>query len=146
MPVPTPQEQICFLTHLQRILDEGVFTASYKFALLHALADLALEKGDDSGAPLEISTREIAERFIRLYWGQTDPFPGAEEADRAVLRQNTGTQAAIVRRIRRFRDECGLSLAGARLRHPGWGRLAREVDHVVRVMPLWKLQRVGLRT
>ena len=60
MPVPTPEEQIRFLANLQRILDEGIFTASYKFALLHALADLALEKGDDLGAPLEISTREIA--------------------------------------------------------------------------------------
>lgn len=49
MPVPTPQEQVEFLRKLQRLLTEGQFVASYKFALLRALADLAVLKGDDSG-------------------------------------------------------------------------------------------------
>jgi hypothetical protein len=31
------------------LLAEGLFVASYKFALIHALADLAVLKGDDSG-------------------------------------------------------------------------------------------------
>lgn len=38
-----------FLTKLQRILNEGLFTASYKYALLVALAELSVEK---SIAPL----------------------------------------------------------------------------------------------
>jgi hypothetical protein len=45
---PTPDEQIAFLTKVQRILSEGQFTATYKYALLLALADLAVEVGDDS--------------------------------------------------------------------------------------------------
>jgi hypothetical protein len=57
---PTPDEQIEFLVKLQRLLDEGLFVASYKFALLLALADLSIEAGDDSGLPLPITTEQIA--------------------------------------------------------------------------------------
>ena len=46
---PSSDEQIKFLVNLQRLLDEGQFVASYKFALLLALADLSVEHGDDSG-------------------------------------------------------------------------------------------------
>jgi hypothetical protein len=40
---PTPERQVEFLRNIQRLLAEGLFTASYKFALLHAIADLAVE-------------------------------------------------------------------------------------------------------
>jgi hypothetical protein len=48
---PTSDEQIQFLVKLQRLLDEGLFVATYKFALLLSIADLCIEQGDDSGAP-----------------------------------------------------------------------------------------------
>jgi hypothetical protein len=48
---PIDHTQLDFLTHLQRLLTEGGFVASYKFALLLALADTAVEMGDDSRAP-----------------------------------------------------------------------------------------------
>jgi hypothetical protein len=38
---PTETDQLQFLKNIQRLLNEGSFVASYKFALLHALADLA---------------------------------------------------------------------------------------------------------
>ena len=50
---PTAEGQLAFLRSLQRLLDEGSFTSSYKFALLHAIADLCVIKGHDSGAELE---------------------------------------------------------------------------------------------
>jgi hypothetical protein len=68
---PSPDEQIQFLVKLQRLLDEGLFVASYKFALLLALADLSVEAGDDSGAPLPITTDQIAGKFIQYYWRRT---------------------------------------------------------------------------
>jgi hypothetical protein len=34
----TPEEQIYFLVNLQRLLNQGLFVASYKFALLLSLA------------------------------------------------------------------------------------------------------------
>lgn len=62
---PRPEAQVKFLMNLQRLLNEGQFVATYKFALLLALADICVEAGDDSGEPLKIETRSIADRFIR---------------------------------------------------------------------------------
>ena|SRR5215469_3357761 len=84
---PTSDEQIQFMVNVQRLLDEGLFTASYKFALLLALADLSIEHGDDSGATLELSTEAIAGKLVHYYWRQTVPYAKAGEA--RVLRQNT---------------------------------------------------------
>ncbi len=54
--IPTPEEQVKFLRNIQRLLAEGLFVASYKFALLHALADLAVLKGDDTGGVVNPDT------------------------------------------------------------------------------------------
>ena len=67
---PTPEEQVLFLRNIQRLLMEGQFTASYKFALLHAIADLCVLKADDSGAALDLDVKDISEKFIELYWQQ----------------------------------------------------------------------------
>jgi len=96
---PTPEQQVAFLRNVQRLLGEGLFVASYKFALLHALADLAVIKGDDSGATLDLDTRDIAEKFIELYWRQCRPFEIGGRATGLILQQNTGKQAAIIRAI-----------------------------------------------
>jgi 5-methylcytosine-specific restriction endonuclease McrA len=143
-PVPTPEEQVQFLRNVQRLLAEGLFTASYKFALIHALADLAVLKGDDSGAPLEIETKEIAAKFVELYWRQARPVPVGGESTGLILQQNTGRQAAIISQIAKSHRACGGSLF--RLKQEvsdRWAALVGEVDHVVRTMPLWKLQTVG---
>src|SRR4051812_41629876 len=105
---PTSDEQIRFLVNLQRLLDEGLFVASYKFALLLSLADLSVECGDDSGAALTLTTEAIAEKFVQYYWRQVLPYPAATEA--AVLRQNTGGQAAVVKIVRRTREQRGDSI------------------------------------
>jgi hypothetical protein len=65
---PTLEQQVLFLRNIQRLLGEGLFVASYKYVLLHALADLVVITGDDSGAPLELETQEIAAQYIELYW------------------------------------------------------------------------------
>ena len=72
---PTASEQVDFLQKVQRILGEGSFVATYKYALLQALADLAVVRGDDLGGPLTLATREIAEAMIQLCWRQAAPFP-----------------------------------------------------------------------
>ena len=102
MRPPTPEEQILFLANLQRLLDEGQFTASYKFALLLSLADLSIEKGDDSDAALPLTTDEIGEKFIQYYWRQAAPYAAGSTA--RVLQQNTGKQAAIVNLVRDARQ------------------------------------------
>jgi 5-methylcytosine-specific restriction endonuclease McrA len=141
---PTPEEQVQFLRNVQRLLAEGLFVASYKFALLHALADLAVLKGEDTGAPLDLDTKDIAAKFVELYWRQCRPFQAGGGASGLVLQQNTGRQAAIISKIVGSQQQCGASLF--RLRQHAqhrWSELVTEVDEVVRTMPLWKLQTVG---
>jgi hypothetical protein len=74
--VPSAEAQVEFLHRIQRILSEGSFSASYKYALLHALADLSVAHANDPdpAGPLTLSTREIALAFVDLYWRQAQPF------------------------------------------------------------------------
>jgi hypothetical protein len=132
-----------FLHNIQRLLGEGQFVATYKFALIHALADLAVLKGDDSGDALVLDTQDIATHFIELYWRQARPFcSGSGEA--LVLQQNTGRQAAVISRIIAAHSHCGGSLFRFQQSMAAeWRTLVAEIDKVVRVMPLWKLQTVG---
>lgn len=141
---PTPEDQVQFLRNIQRLLAEGQFVASYKFALVRALADLAVLKGDDTGAPLEIDTKEIAARFVELYWQQARPFQVAGVSGGLILQQNTGKQAAIIAQIADAQQKCGASLFRFKQTVPTrWSALVADVDQVVRTMPLWKLQTVG---
>lgn len=138
---PTPEFQLDFLQKVQRIFEEGLFVASYKFALLHVLADLAVLRGSDSGDELTLTTYEIAERFIELYWAQTRPFPG--RAGSGILRQNTGRPAAILSMVEIFQQQHGRKLGEARRTDSAWRALVGKVQRVVEKMPLWKLQIVG---
>lgn len=142
---PDAARQIQFLRKVQRILEEGHFTATYKFALVHALADLAVQYGDDSGGPLHLPVRAIAERFVELYWRQVAPWPAIEmgTARPPVLAQNTGRQAAVVRMVREARSDFGDRLDRLRARDGEWEALATSVDQTIRKMPLFKLQKVG---
>jgi hypothetical protein len=143
-PIPAPEDQVQFLRNVQRLLAEGSFVASYKFALLHALADLAVLKGEDSGAPLDLDTKGIAAKFVELYWRQCRPFQSGGNTSGLVLQQNTGKQAAIISKIMASQQKCGASLFRLKQVTPDrWSDLVTEVDQVVRTMPLWKLQTVG---
>jgi hypothetical protein len=131
--IPTPEEQVQFLRNIQRLLAEGLFVASYKFALVHALADLAVLKGDDTGAPLDLDTKKIAEKFVELYWRQCRPFHVGGVSTRLVLQQNTGKQAAIISQIVDSQKACDASLF--RLKQVAadqWSELVAQVDQVVR--------------
>ncbi len=137
MNIPTPEFQIQFLSNVQRLLSDGQFVATYKFALLLALADICVEGGEDTDATLTIHTRKIAEKFIQYYWRQSKPYLG-----QGVLRQNTGREAGVVRLLR---DEAAMngSLLSIKRDENRWMRLIGEVASIVKDMPLWKLQTVG---
>ena len=141
---PTPEEQVLFLRNIQRLLVEGQFTASYKFALLLAIADLCVLKGDDSGAALDLDVRDIAEDFIELYWQQCRPFQLGDQSTGIVLQQNTGRQAAVISKVIKAQHDFGGSLFKLKQTAPDlWGSLKSSVKRVVNEMPLWKLQTVG---
>jgi len=144
MSAPTPEEQLQFLANLQRLLDEGDFVATYKFALLLALADLSVTHGDDLGSPLPLSTEQIAERFLDYYWRQATPYvPLARAGDATILQQNTGRQAKAISLVAEAR--AAYTAGGSPAALPARERrgLVRELARTIEVMPLWKLQRMG---
>ena len=128
--------QLEFLAKVQRILSEGLFVASYKYALLLALAELSIEKTPAPDGRLRIELEELADRFITFYWRQVAPFGGNR-----LLAQNTGRQASIITKIVLFKSTAP-TLAVARNK-PQWPRLVREVGRLLDQMPLWRLQLVG---
>ncbi|QDV69018.1 HNH endonuclease [Rosistilla carotiformis] len=141
---PTPEDQVLFLRNIQRLLGEGQFTASYKFALLHAIADLCVIKGDDTGGSLDLDVKDIAEKFIELYWQQCRPFQSGSQSTGIILQQNTGRQAAVISTVIKAQDDFGSSLFKFKQTAPDlWRSLKGTVKRVVNEMPLWKLQTVG---
>ena len=127
-----------FLRQVQTVLDEGGFVATYKFALLQALADLCVETADDATRSLCISINEIAEKFIEYYWNQARPFLDGE-----TLRASTRGQAAVVNLILACK-KAGYPSLGAAKRNPKiWSALVTKVSKIVIEMPLWRLQNVG---
>ena len=135
---PTPEEQVQFLLKIQRLLREGSFSATYKYALLMSIADLSVELGDESGNELSLEADRIAEKFIEYYWRQTLPYLG-----KGVLRQNTGGPPVVVSRLLRARAECGDSIANVQRDRSRWTNLVGIVSNTVRTMPLNFLQNVG---
>ena len=133
------EQQLRFLRDLQTILDGGQFVASYKFALLIALADISVERSPSADGALRITLDELSERFIEVYWRQAAPFRGSTP-----LWQNTGTQAAMISTIARIRGSAG-SLPQAR-RSRGWPALVSRARTILVAQPLWRLQRVGPQT
>jgi hypothetical protein len=140
---PNSDEQVKFLVNIQRLLAEGQFVATYKYALLIALADIAVEKGRDDSSALEISTRQIAEKFIVYYWRQSSPYAPLNQQQFAILRQNTGRQAGIIGLVERARRQYQGSITEAQRDVFEWQQLVSKVNQIVKVMPLWKLQTVG---
>lgn len=144
VPPPSADRQLAFLAKLQRVFAEGDFTATYKFALLTALADLAVEHGRDDGASLNISIRQIAERFISLYWRHTSPYgSGRSGSTPAVLSQNLGDQAAVLSAISAFRHATGVHNVVQAKVQKGFTALVSKVAATVSAQPLKYLQNFG---
>lgn len=144
---PTAEEHLAFLVKLQRLLSEGDFTATYKFALLMALADIAVERGHDDVRPLEISMRDIAEKFVDYYWQQTMPYKAVGldndkiNESSGVLRQSTSSDAKVTMKIQKFINKFG-SLGRAK-RSSEFKRLVTEVSSTVSGQPVKCFQNIG---
>jgi len=133
-----------FLRKIQRLLSEGEFVVTYKFALLQALADLSVECGSKPGhnRGQTIALTDIAEKFIEYYWRQAIPYsPGLEKG--GVLKQNTSKQAVIINLIITARNRNFGSIQLARRDAANWEILVSRVVVTITRQPLWKLQWVG---
>jgi len=134
-----PEQSIRFLRQFQELLAEGGFVATYKFALMQALADLSVEHETARDRSLRLHVDQIAEKFIEYYWNQARPFYDQ------VLRQNTGCPAKVLTIIQEHRRVADGSLGRLRTERAVWKRLVRRIAKIIVDMPLWKLQTVGNR-
>lgn len=140
---PPAETQLQFLSKLQRVFAEGDFTATYKYALLISLADLAVELGSDTSHELVLANRQIGERFIGLYWKHCVPYSNGKVDGTGVLIQNKGKQAAIVSYITDFRERTGIASLQSALAHPDFRTLVTDVSRTVSDQPLNYLQNFG---
>ncbi len=135
-------EPIEFAEKLLSLLDTGSFTTTYKYALLLAMFDAALEGTDaDGAAPTVLHGRALGRRVFELYWRQARPY-----SSDGILRQSA--QNDIVTKIHTMRTRLGISddtpLEVARLQHPD-AIASLEADAVTTVIrfPIPLLQRFG---
>lgn len=164
MTEPTEAFQIEVLLKIQRLLAEGAFTASYKYALLQALADLSVEKPPRPDGALDLALDDIADKFILYYWRQVLPYvPSAVDWDRdgallvaeegpvfrsgspahLMLRQNTKDQAKILTLVARHVELFEGSLSALRADRRRWVAIRNQVATKIVEMPLFRLQRIG---
>jgi hypothetical protein len=139
IPAPTPAEQIEFLGNIERVLSEGQFVATYKYAMLVAIADLAVQMGSDNGEELELPVKQIAEKFIELYWRQSAPYGHAVgDGEFGILIQNSGRQASVISIVAGLRKSHG-TLTQAR-QSRAWSGVVSKTERIIEEMPLWRLQ------
>jgi len=143
MSIPSAEEQLRFISGIQKILDEGSFVATYKFALLMALADFAVQSGLNGDDPEQLSTIDLAESFICLYWRQARPYSHTQTEDGMLLKMSSDKQPVVFSRIAELREKYNGRLADLRNSTGDWQRLKREAANTIARMPLWKLQVVG---
>jgi hypothetical protein len=137
---------VAFAERLLELLDQGSFQTTYKYAVLLGLMDLCVEHTSAKGAaPTSVTTRQLAEKVLELYWSHTRPFDPERRPD--LLQGKTG-EAEILQRIRRFRTESAAdpsaTLAQARRANArGFERLTAFVEWKLIEMPLPRLQFFG---
>ena len=134
------QQQLDFIAYIQRMLNEGDFSATYKFALLHAIADVCIEHPlQQPDSELVITLDELVDKFILLYWHHAMPFAAGSNGDAALLKQNTGRQSKVIsvlyecqqndiRNIRQLKNS------------PYWKQIYRATLTTLKEGPLWRLQ------
>lgn len=135
------KHQIDFISYMQRLLQEGDFSSTYKFAFLHALADICIEKDVPKNGSLLISYDEIVEKLILLYWQHAKPFfPETEhQLQGGILLQNSGRQAKIIADIGALQSSGANNLSQAKS-SPLWPQIFRNTLRTLKEGPLWRLQ------
>jgi len=135
---PTATEQIQFLGNIERLLSEGQFVATYKYALLVSLADLSVQLGTDEADELEVSVKSIAEQFIKLYWRQCAPYGlGVADGSYGTLMQNTGGQASVISIVTGLRERYA-TITRAK-DSDAWNSAISQTARLIETMPLWRL-------
>jgi len=85
------------------VLEDGKFSATYKYALFLALTDLCIENGASTDQAPAFTTRQLARRVLDIYWSHSREFPR-----KGVLRQSGSGIHRIVKWVEAFRRDCGI--------------------------------------
>ena len=91
-----------------------------------------------------LTTRQIAERFISLYWKHALPYgTGRSGSEAGILAQNNGTQAKVLSAISDFRKQTKLATWQLARFHPDYRSLLGTVSTTVSAQPLTYLKNFG---
>lgn len=139
MAVPQ-QKQLDFIAYIQRLLIEGDFVATYKYALLHAIADICIEQplNNNPRDEVVIPFTEIVEKFLTLYWQHAVPF-SKSEGHKAILLQNTGKQAKMITSLYECQQK-NIKNINQLAKSEYWQTIKRDTLRVLKEGPLWRLQ------
>jgi len=133
---------IGFAERVLTLLHEGAYNTTYKFAVLLGLMDLVIEKSNKDGSLADtVTTRQLAEKVIEIYWNQVATYAGIK----GVPRQGWNGQAEIVSKIKNFREKNNYSsLFKSKLNDPtGYKRLLNHAEKKLIEEPLPKVQYFG---
>lgn len=139
-PIHHQQQQLDFIAYVQRLLVEGDFTATYKFALLHALADVCVEQplvyeNSELNVPLDL----LAEKLIVLYWHHAVPFSSEHTGEMALLKQNSGGQSKVISVLYECQQNNIRSLRALK-QSAHWPSVFKAAMQTLKGGPLWRLQ------
>jgi 5-methylcytosine-specific restriction endonuclease McrA len=138
MPRVSPKSQIEFLQKIQSLFEDSSFSATYKFALLITLANLAVELGDDQEKELILLSEKIATRFSELYWPQIKEYSSGRDV--GILYQNKGTQAKMISILLNIQTQTGIDSFSDVIAHPIWTRKLNSIITTIWDNPVFYLQ------
>ena len=134
------QQQLDFIAYIQRMLAEGDFSATYKFALLHAIADVCVEHPlQHPDSELVITLDELVDKLILLYWHHAVPFAADSNGDAALLKQNAGRQSKVISVLYECQQNNIRNLRQLKLSQY-WPAIYRATLATLKDGPLWRLQ------
>ncbi|NRQ42943.1 HNH endonuclease [Rheinheimera sp. YQF-2] len=134
------QQQLDFIAYIQRMLNEGDFSATYKFALLHAIADICVEHPlQQPDSELVITLDELVDKFILLYWHHAVPFTAGSNGDAALLKQNTGKQSKVISVLYECQQNNIRNIRQLK-QSQYWSEIYRATLATLKDGPLWRLQ------
>ncbi len=107
MAKETLDPALVLLERVQNLLRDSSYTTTYKFALLRALCDLAIELPETTS---KIALQTIAERFIHLYWRQVQKFKPPNQDTCFNIKQGSAT---ILNLVQGYVRDCDGRLSNA---------------------------------
>ena len=141
LPV-SAERQLAFLRQISRILDEGKFTSTYKFALLLSLTNIAVKNGDDSDAELTVQLDDVAREFVKLYWGMAQPYPD-EPKDILLQNRQASKPAKVITLLAPYASTGYARHTRHRVHAPAAASVVATTRKTIAKDVLYRLQTVG---